>query len=342
VSNTKEITYRKQLNRKQYLNLFMVLFYDIAGNTLSTNDNGSTTNYSWDYENRMITATLPNSDVSTFTYDGMGLRRKSETPTSITKFILDGQDVLLETNDGGTTQVVYTQTPSIYGIVLSQRRLGSGVGGTFVSSFYHYDVQGSVTELTDSSKAVTDTYRYYAFGKTLVSTGSTVNPYGYNGKVGYYTDAGLGLQYLRNRWYNPTLGRFLSEDPAMHGKNWYSYVSDNPISFIDPSGLVDCEGGLERCKKAATDSRNACYTGVVIYCAILGPGFIACVITLGVACSAGFIISIALCEIGYGLCKLWYDIHCPKGPIGPGMGGPPNFGRPNPYDPFHPRAPREW
>lgn len=60
------------------------------------------------------------------------------------KFILDGQDVLLETNGDGTTQAAYTQTPDVYGSLISQRRSGT-------STFYHYDGQGSTTEITNSS-----------------------------------------------------------------------------------------------------------------------------------------------------------------------------------------------
>ena len=47
-----------------------------------------------------------------------------------------------------------------------------------------------------------------------------------------------GLIYLRNRYYDPSIGRFITEDPARDGLNWYVYCANNPINFIDPLGLV--------------------------------------------------------------------------------------------------------
>ena len=46
-----------------------------------------------------------------------------------------------------------------------------------------------------------------------------------------------GLIYLRNRYYDPGVGRFISEDPIRYGMNWYVYANNNPLKFIDPSGL---------------------------------------------------------------------------------------------------------
>jgi len=178
----------------------------------------------------MTKVTLTGNVVTTLVYDGDGLRRKKQTASDITKFIWDDQDVLIETNDAGTTQVNYTQTPDTYGSLVSQRRSGT-------SKFYFYDALGSTSELTNSSQTQTDSYRYYAFGKGLVSTGSTVNPYQYVGDLGYYGESNLALQYLRARWYNPVTGRFGQPDPIQDGLNWYVYVESNPITWIDPSGL---------------------------------------------------------------------------------------------------------
>jgi len=147
-----------------------------------------------------------------------------------TKFIWDGQDVLLETDGNGNTQVTYTQTPDIYGQIVSQRRGNS-------TSFYHHDALGSTLALTDGNEAITDTYRFYAFGETLTSSGSTINPYQYVGNLGYYNEAALSLQYLRARYYQPTTGRFVSVDPIRDGVNWYVYVSNRPLTMADPSGL---------------------------------------------------------------------------------------------------------
>ena len=84
--------------------------------------------------------------------------------------------------------------------------------------------------LTDSNENVTDTYRYYAFGGSLTSTGTTVNNLRFVGNLGYYSEAALALQYLRARYHHPTTGRFVSVDPKRDGVNWYVYVGGNQVT----------------------------------------------------------------------------------------------------------------
>jgi RHS repeat-associated protein len=60
------------------------------------------------------------------------------------------------------------------------------------------------------------------------------NPYRYSGE---YLDFESGYVYLRMRYYDSTVGIFISVDPAQDGWNWYGYCHGNPVMFIDPSGL---------------------------------------------------------------------------------------------------------
>ena len=92
------------------------------------------------------------SPLSYTSYDGDGLRRQKVTAAGTTKFIWDGQDVLLETDVSNNTQVTYTQTPDIYGNLVSQRR-------STTSKYYHFDALGSTLALTGSDETVTDTYK---------------------------------------------------------------------------------------------------------------------------------------------------------------------------------------
>jgi RHS repeat-associated protein len=95
--------------------------------------------------------------------------------------------------------------------------------------------------LTDGSGAVSDRYAYEAFGGVLWQTGSTANAYQFTGER-FSSD--LGLYYLRARWYNQGTGRFLTRDPYpidIHNPiewNRYSYVANNPVNAVDPSGLT--------------------------------------------------------------------------------------------------------
>ena len=60
------------------------------------------------------------------------------------------------------------------------------------------------------------------------------NPFRYSGE---YYDEETGFIYLRARYYDPTIGRFISEDPIRDGLNWYAYCNNNPVMYVDPSGL---------------------------------------------------------------------------------------------------------
>ena len=78
-------------------------------------------------------------------------------------------------------------------------------------------------------------YAYDAFGNYSEETDSPKkNPFRYSGE---YTDDETGLIYLRNRYYDPAIGRFITEDPAKDGLNWYAYCGNNPINFTDSWGL---------------------------------------------------------------------------------------------------------
>ena len=59
---------------------------------------------------------------------------------------------------------------------------------------------------------------------------------GYFGYCGEYYDPELDMIYLRNRYYSPGIGRFITEDPARDDVNWYAYCKNNPVMFVDPSG----------------------------------------------------------------------------------------------------------
>ena len=59
-----------------------------------------------------------------------------------------------------------------------------------------------------------------------------------NGAAGYQTDSATGLQLLGHRYYDPSIGRFLSSDPAQAGTNWYAYCDNNPLVGCDPTGLI--------------------------------------------------------------------------------------------------------
>jgi RHS repeat-associated protein len=96
------------------------------------------------------------------------------------------------------------------------------------------DALGSTLALTDPNGNTLAQYTYAPFGNTTI-TGSSANPYQYDGRENDTT----GVYFYRARYYNPTLQRFISEDPIEFagGFNLYAYVANSPIGYIDPTGL---------------------------------------------------------------------------------------------------------
>jgi RHS repeat-associated protein len=69
------------------------------------------------------------------------------------------------------------------------------------------------------------------------SSGTWQGPFGYAGSFGYQEDPN-GLKLLGHRYYDSSTGRFMTSDPAGHGRNWYSYAGNDPVSYVDPAGLM--------------------------------------------------------------------------------------------------------
>ena len=111
--------------------------------------------------------------------------------------------------------------------------------GAILPSFYGYDAHGDVRLLTNASGIVTDTYTFDGFGNLLSSTGTTPNVFRYSGEQ---FDIETGFYYLRARYYNPVVGRFLTIDPALGPADYprsahaYSYTGANPVDRFDPTG----------------------------------------------------------------------------------------------------------
>ncbi len=112
-------------------------------------------------------------------------------------------------------------------------KLRQTIGGTPL--YFIQDHLGTTRSFTDVSGSVTSSLAYDSFGN--VTSGSPSTRYTYTGREG---DSDLGLMYYRARWYDPSQGRFVSEDPIGFGGgdiNVYAYVVNNPSNLSDPQGL---------------------------------------------------------------------------------------------------------
>jgi len=122
--------------------------------------------------------------------------------------------------------------------------LGGGIRGLLSLSqggqyyFYLYDGKGNVTAVIDASQTVVAAYTYDSFGKLLTKTGTLDQPYQFSTKP---YDQDTGLSYFGRRFYLPSAGRWTTRDPIEEagGLNFYAFVLNNPVNYIDPIGLWD-------------------------------------------------------------------------------------------------------
>jgi len=140
----------------------------------------------------------------------------------------------VEKPDGSNVIVaVQTQEPGACSNLISQYRLTNGV---WLPSYHHYDALGNTTELTDNTENATDTYDYNAWGEILARTGTTLNPFQYRGRYGYFLVTDTGEIYVIMRTYDPVAGRWTTLDllKFVNGMNMYlAYFVPNGV---DPSG----------------------------------------------------------------------------------------------------------
>jgi len=104
---------------------------------------------------------------------------------------------------------------------------------------YHFDATGHTIALTDMAGTVVNSYAYEPFGQILAEQETIAQPFKFVGAYGVMAEPS-GLYYMRARYYDPSVGRFISEDPigfAGGDVNLSAYVGGNPLNRIDPSGL---------------------------------------------------------------------------------------------------------
>jgi RHS repeat-associated protein len=185
--------------------------FDANGNTTKRGDE----TYNWDKQDRLTAA-----GSTSITYDPLGLIA-SYGDISFTTDPLGMGNVLSDSKSGAEY---------IYGNGLEARVKDGKV------SYYVTDVRGSVVAIVDRDGNITHKYQYDDFGKVVQKEEADYNPFQYVGKYGvmYLSD---NLYYMRARHYDPTIGRFLSEDPIW-STNLYPYTDNNPIMRIDFNGAA--------------------------------------------------------------------------------------------------------
>ena len=202
---------------------------DSDGNMTSgplTNDTFAT--YAFDARNRLL-----NVGGITNAYDPAGNRIGQTYGTNIIAFVVNPNaklpQVLMRIKNGVTNYYVYG-----VGLLYQITETASATN----TLTYHYDYRGSTIALTDGNGNLTDRMEYSLYATPTYRAGTNDTPFLFNGRYGVQADPN-GLLYMKARYYNPFLCRFINPDPTgfSGGLNFYAYANGNPASLLDPFGL---------------------------------------------------------------------------------------------------------
>ena len=236
--------------------------YDERGNMLHGPLNGAMGDYTYDCRNRLIETKAADGTVTAYTYDAENTRLTEETENTRHTFVTDKETTysqLLTETISEKHLLTYKETATItytYGNGLISDSRKEAKGSDTEKRYYHYNHIGSTTAITDADgdllyRIAYGTYGeltgiYDADGEQAEDTAAVIQAenlrFLYNGRYGVETGAN-GLYYMRARYYNPQIKRFINRDiidgsiTDSQSLNKYSYVQGNPISLVDPFGL---------------------------------------------------------------------------------------------------------
>jgi RHS repeat-associated protein len=228
--------------------------YNTANNELMSSMGQSASSYSYDQNGNLV---AHNSSLASwaYTWDSAGnLARVTKNGTAQAAYAYDGGGRRLESSDSSTVFYAYFGTETLYEYNATSNASSDYVfaGGLRICrisasniNFYHTDALGSTRLVTDLSSNVVFSDGYQPFGT------DNGTPYGTSTSrfAGKPVSQTTGLYYDYQRWYDPSIGRFISADRSPGHKanpqslNLYLYVQDSPSTNTDPTGL-DCFSNL--------------------------------------------------------------------------------------------------
>ncbi|MBJ6362780.1 RHS repeat domain-containing protein, partial [Paenibacillus sp. GCM10012307] len=212
--------------------------YDQRGNRKSLTSDAppemANMSYAYDDRDRLTKVVTENNQTVTYRYNGDGLLTERTEAGVTTRYYYDGSDIIAE---GIVSNGAVTHKASY----LRGKGLVARVDASGSRAYYSHNGHGDVTQLTDQAGNVLNSYTYDMWGNPLTASETVPNLFRYSGE---YWDETTGLQYLRARWYDPSVGRFMNEDTYEGELNYplslnlYTYVHNNPLRYIDPSGNI--------------------------------------------------------------------------------------------------------
>ena len=209
--------------------------YDAIGNPLTYRD-GFT--FTWSNGRQLATAAKGGNTYS-YTYDASGLRTSKTVGNTTTQYYWLGDKLQAQRTGNDYLIFLYDEASVPYGLIHKY-------GGTEITYYYEYNLQGDIIGIISDAGTRVVTYQYSAWGELLSISGSmatsigAANPLRYRG---YYYDEETGFYYLQSRYYDPITCRFINADNAVasvggsiQGNNMFAYCMNNPVNMIDSAG----------------------------------------------------------------------------------------------------------
>ena len=196
--------------------------YSKQGSILREETESGICRYFYNSKNQQIRIERADGQIQENRYDAEGLRHEMRENEKLLRFVYQNGELLYE--EGGDKETAgYCLGAGTEAVRRGQR-----------TYYYHPDEQLSMALITDETGTIKNQYRYDAFGAGLEVSEELPNRIRYTGQQ---YDEITEQYYLRARYYNPILGRFLQEDVYQgDGLNLYAYCRNNPVVYWDPSG----------------------------------------------------------------------------------------------------------
>lgn len=239
--------------------------YDNAGRLVRSGD----VSYSYDVDGRLVERKIGPETIR-YAYDARGRMTRFEADKQKIDYSYDEDGLLISRKDAqGEIRYIYDKTRTIPPLLMTMaggkinsfyygRDLVAEEANGRSKLFYHQNGRYDIALITDSEAESVAAYKYDVFGDFREGSMEGKNGFGYAGEL---HDTDSGLVYMRKRYYDPSIGRFIAEDEFFgyphlsQSMNGYSYCGNNPIKRIDPLGTCwfedfkelgrELKGGLE-------------------------------------------------------------------------------------------------
>ncbi|UFJ40473.1 hypothetical protein LOK74_20960 [Brevibacillus humidisoli] len=217
--------------------------------------------FTYDVLNRLRTFAGEDGTNAAYTYYSGGLRATKDVNGEMTRYVYLNGRVIEELDGEGNVKA-----RTIWGNQLLYRQDETANKG----GYYEHNSHGDVVAIRDASGNTLNQYEYDVWGNVIDATEGMSNPFQYSGEI---YDEETKLYYLRARYYDPSVGRFITED-TYKGQvdnplslNRYTYGHNNPLRFIDPSGhsIADAHGNGGWNKQSIEQLMNDVISGRVSY-----------------------------------------------------------------------------